>query len=250
MAHPLIHLGYAFELNSKELAVEALSLAATCYNFLHKYIDDSAYSRPVSKMSKSPLEILERVHNDSRFDNVCDGPGSDKMETLFQQKESLILDYWNSWDITNPVQQFRDSQWAAAGLLSATVGCDDPSYDFFLVHALTGSHAVRIILPFIPAAYHLLLLRQWWLFTLAVYITQMRPVIAMNSITEYDIEGRDWTWVDLAAIQSKWSCDAHFVKALRALKEAAQTWGDEDTFYLKAAIKFADQFNHWFGFRS
>ena len=36
--------------------------------------------------------------------------------------------------------------------------------------------------------------------------------------------------------------------ALRALKEAAKTWGDDSEFFLKAAVKFADEFDDWGGF--
>jgi hypothetical protein len=32
------------------------------------------------------------------------------------------------------------------------------------------------------------------------------------------------------------------------MKEAAQTWGDESQYYLKAAMQFADAFDHWGGF--
>jgi hypothetical protein len=28
----------------------------------------------------------------------------------------------------------------------------------------------------------------------------------------------------------------------------AETWGDEDKYYLKAAIKFADEFDDWGGY--
>ena len=38
LGHPLIHLGYAFELESKELGMEALAMFATNYG-LHEYID-------------------------------------------------------------------------------------------------------------------------------------------------------------------------------------------------------------------
>ena len=247
MGHPLIHLGYAMELGSKEVAMEALGLAATCYNFMHKYIDNPKYSKPTNRKSNSPLEILELVSKDSHFDGIFDGPGSDDMETLFKEREEVVLDYWNSWDIPEPKKQFEDSQFAAACLLSATVNPKDPDYDFFLVHTLTSSHAVRIILPFISSEHHLSLVRQWWLFTLAAYITQLRPRIDPGSVSNYDLEGRDWVWVKKAAVESKWSTDAHFVKALRALEEAAKTWGDEKYMYLKSAMKFADGFNGWFG---
>lgn len=32
------------------------------------------------------------------------------------------------------------------------------------------------------------------------------------------------------------------------MKEAAHTWGDKENFYLKAAVKFADEFDSWGGF--
>ena len=247
VAHPLIHLGYAMELDSKEIAMEALSLSATCYDFLHKYIDESAYTKASAERTTSPLTILERVSNDTRFDGIFDGPGAGDIEALFKQHEELVLEYWNAWETPEPKKQFQDSQFAAACLLSATAGYNH-SYDFFLVHALTSSHAVRIILPFLPPQHHVPVVRQWWLFALAAYITQSRPKIDIKSISEYDPQDRDWTWVDKMAIQGKWSYDAHFVKALRAMKEAAQTWGDGDSFYLKAAVKFAQQFDGWGGF--
>jgi hypothetical protein len=33
------------------------------------------------------------------------------------------------------------------------------------------------------------------------------------------------------------------------MKVAAETWSDEGQFYLKAAVKFADEFENWGGFR-
>ena len=35
---------------------------------------------------------------------------------------------------------------------------------------------------------------------------------------------------------------------IRALKEAAETWGDESDFFLKAAVRFATEFTSWGGF--
>ena len=116
------------------------------------------------------------------------------------------------------------------------------------MHVLTTSHAVRILLPLIPAKFHMTLLRQWWLLTLAVYIAQVRPKIELKNITDYDIEGKDWAWVDKQAVEGKWSLDAHYVKGLRAMKEAAQTWGDSELYYLKAACRLGAEFDGWGGF--
>ena len=42
--------------------------------------------------------------------------------------------------------------------------------------------------------------------------------------------------------------DGVCVVGCRAMKEAANTWGDEDGFYLKAAVKFSEEFDGWGGF--
>lgn len=249
VGHPLIHLGYAFELSSRELAMEALGLATTSYDFLHKYLDDSSYTKPSTYDTSSPIEILGKVVEDKRFDNLFDHQGADNIAPLFKDHEAAVLEHWNAWQLPNPKKQFEDSQYAAVALLVATHECGGSrSYDFFLVHLLTTSHAVRILLPLMPAKFHVALVRQWWLLTLAVYISQTRPKVELNNITSYDIEAKNWAWVDKQAVEGKWSLDAHFVKALRAMKEAAQTWGDGEQYYLKAACRLGVEFDGWGGF--
>ena len=63
LAHPLIHVGYAFEINSVPVAVEALALSAVCYNYLHEVIDQL---QPPSSPSK---------HSDGHFQS-CSGRSS------------------------------------------------------------------------------------------------------------------------------------------------------------------------------
>ncbi|KAL8958329.1 MAG: hypothetical protein Q9183_005858, partial [Haloplaca sp. 2 TL-2023] len=253
--HPLIHLGYAHELSSREIAMETLSMAASSYNHMHKYLDDPHYSasQPTENSTHSPLELLCRIQKDSRFDNLFSHEGADNIGPLFENHEALVLEYWNKWNITDPTAQFKASQMAAAALLVATINPNDGEkkrYDFFIVHLLTTSHAVRILLPLIPEKWHVPLVRQWWLLTLAVYIAQLRPEIKLTSVTDYDLKGRGWEWVDEQALKGNHALDAHYVKALRAMKTAAETWGDEDDFYIKAAVRFASEFDGWGGFGS
>lgn len=241
-------MGYAFELSNQTIAIEALGLNAVCYRDLHKYLDDPSYTRPSPHPTSSLIELLHRVHNDVRLDNILATEGLDNVQVLFQHHEDLILEYWNSWTLTDPTRQFEESQRAAVLLFTATVAPGESGYDFFLVHLLTTSHAVRILLPFVPAHLHTLLVREWWLFTLTTYISQLRPTIKEEYITEYDLKGRDWSWVDKTALTSAHRNDAHYVKALRAMKEAAKTWHDENKWYLRAAVRYGDEFESWTGF--
>jgi len=244
VGHPLIHLGYAFELSSRELAMEALGLATTSYNFLHKYLDDPSYTQPPkSSSTTSPLTILVRIHKDSRLNDL---PANSSIASLFETHEALLMEYWNAWTLPNPTKQFEESQQAAVALLVAThppVGHN--SYDFFLVHLLTTSHAVRILLPLIPAKHHVTLVRQWFLLTIAVYISQHRLSIDLDNIHKYDTEGKGWEYAGREAREGKHSRDAHFVKAVRAMKVAEGTWGENDGFWCKAAVKFAREFGGW-----
>lgn len=131
------------------------------------------------------------------------------MESLFDNHESLVLEHWNAWTIVEPNKHFQESQEAAVALLVNTVEVGTHAYDFFMVHILTTSHAVRILLPLIPKRFHISLVRQWWLLTLAVYISQLRPKISK------DIEQKpekSWKYVEDQAVNGPWSTDAHYVK--------------------------------------
>ena len=249
LGHPLIHLGYAYELSSKEIAMEALAMASCAYNFMHKYLDSPKYTYTPTYTTTSPLEILQNIHNDVRFDGLFKSKGGNNIDLLFQDHESLILEHWNAWSITDPLTQFRDSQDAAIAVLIKTVEPGTHAYDFFLVHILTTSHAVRILIPLIPKRFHISLVRQWWLLTLSVYIAQLRPKIS-EDIEEPVKPGKSWTYVEQQAIHGPWSTDSHFVKALRAIREAAFTWGDVHERYLSAAVTLVDDFQGWTGFGS
>lgn len=195
--------------------MEALSLIACSYNYLHEYIDDESYSKPSPNPSTSPIEILQRLANDRRFEGLVEEPASDDWEVLTDRLkfEPLVLEYWNAWTIDNPIKQFEESQRAAVTLLVATVKDDKKdACDFFLVHLLTTSHAVRILLPLIPGEFHINLVRQWWLLTIITYVGAMRPKFDEKLINQVDIEAKEWNYVTDKARNGPWATDAHFVK--------------------------------------
>ncbi|KAM0276125.1 hypothetical protein ACHAQH_007051 [Verticillium albo-atrum] len=244
LGHPLIHLGYAYEMNSKEIAIEALALSCVQYNYLHKYLDEKKYTKPSPFSSASPIDILDKIASDSRFDGLFKTPGFDNIDLLFGKHEDLILEYWNAWTLEDPVRQFEQSQEAAVALLVATVRPGTHAYNFFTVHLLTTSHAVRILLPVLPAKFHVALVREWWLLTAAVYIAMGRPRIDPDNVQPVT-QGRGWAHVEHEALNSQHASDAHYVKAIRAMKEAARTWGDVHERYLAAAVTFVDNFQGW-----
>lgn len=263
VTHPLIHLAYAYELGHKDVAVEALVLATTSYDDKHKYLDNPSYLKePARYSTKSILEILTKIKNDSQFDGVFRRPGYHNIELLYSKYEKVLLDHWRAWDLT-PVQhssgksnlntQFQQAQYAAAALAvgstTSYVDKDHPEkkHDFFLIHILTSLHAVRVLLPIIPAEYHPSLLRQWHLVVVTLYITQLRPSIDPDEIARYPTKNRDWSWAEMQALTGEWANDAHFVKTVRALKAAGATWEEEKWWYLRAALKFIDEFKGWGG---
>lgn len=251
LAHPLIHLGYAHELSSRTVAIEALGLAACFYNDWHVYLDDPKYTKPASNPTDSLFTILDRVASDSKFDGISDHQGPDNIEKILGDEDlaSAALEYWNSWDLKKPTEQFAESQKLAVALVvAAQTPNNAKGYDFFAVHLLTSSHAVRTLLPLLPSKYHIPLMRQWWLFTLLVYIAQLRPKINIDRIKLVELEGRDWKHVSQMALNGEYKTDAHYVKALRCMQEASKVAGDPSQFYLKAAVKMGEEFAGWGGF--
>ncbi|KAH0841586.1 hypothetical protein AYO21_01179 [Fonsecaea monophora] len=259
LGHPLIHLGYAYELNSREVAMEALGLAATCYD--EKLAKLFATATSTAQTANSPsystnnlFEVFDRLHNDSRLDGVFDHYGGDNLTHLLSDPSltSILLEHFRAWQIVNPTKDFAQSQALATALLIASgPSVGGHGWDFFLVHLLTTSHAVRILIPFLDPQHHLPLVKEWLLIALAIYIAQLRPLIRTANIADVDLQGRDWDFVTRQAVDSKWKFDAHFVKACRAMREAERVWGghgDDDRYYLKAAVKFSSEFNDWGGF--
>lgn len=228
--------------------MEALGLAATTHNPIHKYLSDPIYAKTEpSYHTPSLFDVLSRVRTDKRFHGLLGTPGNENIEKIFTTREDALLDHWNAWSIEgDTAKQFRETQELATALLLGTHADGSGEYDFFFLQVLTTSHAVRVLLPLIPAKFQLPLVRQWWLMTLSVYIAQLRPEIHVDRIRDIDLKGRDWKWVAGMAVKGE-KKDAHYVKVLRVLREAAGTWGDEE-YYLKAGVRFAEEFTGWGGF--
>ncbi|CAK7212179.1 hypothetical protein SBRCBS47491_001384 [Sporothrix bragantina] len=259
LGHPLIHLAYAYEMDSRVLAMEALGMSAVTYNpaFAKKFnLDELQYSVqaqvPDALKGLSLQQLVDRVAKDKRFAAV--GPGRMSAESVLLAPPSpevgeALLEYWHAWDLTggfdkNLTPRVREAQDVSVAMLIASVKPGTHSYNFFLCHVLTTSHAVRVLLPEIPAAMHASILRQWWLLTLAVYVSVGRPAVDPDNVPT-DRKGKGWSYVEQQALSSRWSTDAHFIKTIRSIKEATRTWGDVRDRYLNAIVWFVDDFEGW-----
>ncbi|KAI9819484.1 MAG: hypothetical protein M1827_006932 [Pycnora praestabilis] len=253
LGHPLIHLGYAYELSNPTLAIESLVIISTSHDYLHKYLDSPTYTRPSPHPTIDLLEILHRVANDDRFISLTPQSAatleSQDRPELFKDldHEAALLEHWNSWSQKDHREQLLTIQRAAIAVLVGTTTHHHSAgkYDFFFVHLLTTSHAILILLLQLPVQHKTSVLRQWWLLALSVYVMQSRPVIDISVIENLERGDKGWEWVDEQAVSGKWALDAHFVKACRAMKQAARTWGEKDEFFIKAGVKFAMEFDGW-----
>ena len=105
VGHPLIHLGYAFEVESREVCMEALTLVSVSYGPDHKYMDDPSYgNRPPAYETTSPLQGFARIAADSRFDNLFTKPGGDNVARILSDPilEAAILSHWNALKMPDP----------------------------------------------------------------------------------------------------------------------------------------------------
>lgn len=260
LCHPLIHLAYAYELQSGELATDALTYCAVHYRpETQRYVDwrsssssSSSSPPPAAATASSPLEVLENIRRDARLDGFPPVPGRDHFGTLFDKYEDVILGHWRAWPPPGPItaEHFRQAFDASVALVVGS-SRDGEAYDFILLHVLTGCHALRVLLPEIPEAHRAVLFNQWWLFTLTVFITQ-RPTIDDSLISNYSLEGRDWSYPIKLATESQAGFDAHYVKAIRAIHVASGVGllygGQSPDWYLKAATRFAEGFKRYKGF--
>lgn len=246
VGHPFIHLAYAYEFQSKEVATEALSLGCTELLELHGLIahnppDNSTYK------TKSLADVIAQVRTDPRFDGLLTVPGITNFEAILKSNFSTVMEHWNAWEVVDPTQQLEQCIDLSV-LLAISDGDPEKSYDFYNVHLMTVAHALRILWQYFPTERRASILKQYALFTILIYIAQLRPKYGIENIESVKTDSHDWDWVVQTALTHKWALDSHFFKVVRAPKAFAEAFGEKNGFYLKAAVKFVTEFRGWEGF--
>lgn len=244
VAHPLIHIGYAYELNNEIVGAEALTMAAVCYNYLHKTVDQL---QPPNSPCKTALEIFHNIRSDIHLP-IYDKPGVGNLEKTVKTYHDLVLSHYNQWkinteNIDKTIEELFD---LSVYVYGATHKSEQIEFDFFLLHLLTSMHAIRMIRPHIDDLQifqHILF--QYFYFAIILYITQLRPEINEKLIHDYSIDNstKNWNYVIDRSLNTALVDDAHLVKIIRALRDAEQVYGNKNDFYLKMAVKTVDNMN-------
>lgn len=240
-AQPMIHLAYAIELSSKTLAIEALAMTCCLLDTQDKYITEIKYnSRSGSFSSQSPIAVFNEIAQDSRLDGIRDSAqtGASQLE-LSKEHEDVVLEYWHALEFGNLTSQFEEMQRLAVALavsLHKSVAQQSP----LTRNLLHGSRAVRVLLPRIPGRFRIPLIRQWWLLAITTYICNGRVQSATGQIAKVDSKDNDWKAVE-ALVQTKGLHDVYFLGDIVSIRQMADTWGDSDRYYLKAALLYGEE---------
>lgn len=181
VGHPFIHLAYAYEFRSEEVATQALNQGCTMYNALHTLLDQAPPDW--SKYKTGFLAVVfESVRQDPRLDGLFREPGINNIDLLSQEQNlAVVLEKWNAWEVINPLAQLEESCDLAV-LLALSNGNPRDSFDFFNVHIMTVAYALRVLWHYFPTSRRVSILEQYALFGIMTYICQLRPQFSLGWI--------------------------------------------------------------------
>lgn len=242
----MIHLHYAYEFGSSQTAAEGLSLLCTEYYPFHDLLE-SPQPDTSSYKTTSLAEVIEQVRLDPRFHGLLHYKGISNLGTIMDERQEAVLEHWHAWDVVDPTRQLEHVCDLATIMAISTPDPND-GFDFFLIHLLTMAHAIRHLWPIIPIDYQVTILREFALMAIQMYIGQLTPAFGIEAIEQTPLNGRDWEWVRSTALSHPAKFDVHFFKVVRAPLVLARAFGDKNGFYLRAALKFLDEFNGFGGF--
>lgn len=233
--HPLIHLGYAFALDNPIVGVEALTLFAVTYDRLHRMIDELPSPQSASL---SPWQIFDNVRLDEQL-KMDEKPLSESLPFVFAKFTDGVLFHYNQWQMEEDEEKVLEDLFDfSVYVYGATHRSDEVTFDFYLLHLLTGVHAMRLLHPHVHdrrAMRHLL--REFFYFALILYVARGRPAIRRELIDRSSIDNADWSEVIERTLNSDLAKIMHLVKVIYSLKEAEMVYGKKNGLYLKTAIK-------------
>ena len=244
LLHPLIHIGYALELDSRIVAIEALTQTAVCCTEHEEVINKLKLPK---SGTKSALEVLQDIRLDNRF-SILDELATGNLGDIIVKLIDPILSHYDQWNINgnNLEEAIEELLDVSVYIYGATHKPDQIEFDFFLLHLLTGMHAIRVTYPHLndqQTAKNILM--QFFFITCVVYIARLRPEINKKLIIDYEVDDAkdNWTYVIQRTVNSDLAEIMHLVKVVHSLRAAEVAYGFKNGFYVKTAVKTVDYVN-------
>jgi hypothetical protein len=228
-----------------QMLILAIAMACTEY---HDYTKHLKLAEGVATTT-DPVSILQEIRADPSFDGAFSTPFEFAPHEIIDKFTDKIGYYSARLDTSNVKQTLCNLLHSGVLLLTSTHKPDNPLFDFFLLHVLTGTHETTEILlspagkEILPESTHQTVLRYLWAVTVTTYIMQLRPLIKPELIEAVQIESSEAAWKETVnlTLTGKKRFDQHVAKAVRAILVTEILRGNEDGFYAKAAYHFVSK---------
>ena len=269
--HPVIHTGWAVDVESVNMAAEGLAYMATAFQSLATGANHSNYQL-WSPDAPDIIEALKQILTDDRIPQLAkDANTLSKTEDYKKLNRGKFQQRLITFDSPNePMAQFlnemvtlklpRIGKNLTASIEELTVIAAAAVYssdnEFFIIHGLTSLHAVLCVLPHLDENAQRDALGYWFRALVAVIIIQGSPGVkdALTMLEQWDCDKNEEKakGYQLADEQQEWwlqtlqsttdSLDEHVPKTVYVLKR----WAEWQVFskasydiYAKAALHIA-----------
>jgi hypothetical protein len=145
-------------------------------------------------------------------------------------------------DVDKAIEELFDM---SVYIYGATHKPNQIDFDFFLLHLITGMSSIGKIRSYLNETVIKKLLCSFFYLSIAFYISRQQPEINEQLIDDYKVDEnkRNWKYAIDQTLHTKLATEAHFVKVIRALKDAENDYGSKGGLYLTTAIKTMDNLN-------
>ncbi|KAG4074645.1 hypothetical protein HA402_004516 [Bradysia odoriphaga] len=247
--HPLINIGYAMEFKNPILLSEGLAyVCITPLRDASKILNDADAIRASS--DATIFQLIEELQS-IKFPEINndDWNFQKKTEFLLENYGMVFRDLIAKWDLTQGDKLLDKLNELTEASILAVFGTYPKQIDFFLLHGLTGNHAVRILFQNLPEALQRQILKVNLLGFLTDYVVQRCPKVDINFITGYEesnLGENNPTW-DVILEKTISIDEVHVPKVIRCLTHYMETVPlpqrtklFTDTFLMQCATKVVD----------
>ncbi|KAJ1957650.1 hypothetical protein EC988_000718 [Linderina pennispora] len=224
LLHPLIQISYGVEFDSA--AILATGLAMACVHKLLFEVELTAETVEKTTDTLTLMEVMDNIRNDKRIQDI---PYETSLESDSPISDQVALEYLQQWKVY-PTEycvalKFRVLQSITALIYGATTKPGYKSqYEFTLMHLLTSSYFVPMLLDLLTLEQKIRVLRTYAFVVLRYFTLRHCPrfyhasELATDDVSfaadaEYS-DNEQWKAVFEKAVQND---DLHVAKAVRAL---------------------------------